>query len=174
MQTVEDVLTVPFTVVIDTREQLPFTFQDLRADAKDGRRLLRVPTACCSLATGDYSLAGLENQLAIERKSLVDLFATLGSRRERFQRELERLATYPFAAVVIEADWATIIRHPPERSRLLPKTVFRSVIAWQLRYPRVHWWTCPNRGFAEVTTFRLLERFWKQHHHLHHKEKLYA
>src|SRR5581483_2134770 len=103
------------------------------------------------------------NQLAVERKSLADLFHTLGQGRDRFQRELGRLAKYDFAAIVIEADWSTIIMDPPKRSRLLPKTIFRSVIAWQLRYPRIHWWTCPNRQFAEVTTFRLLERFWKCH-----------
>jgi hypothetical protein len=35
------------------------------------------------------------------------------------------------------------------------------VIAWQQRYPRVHWWLCPGRAFAEVTTYRILERYWR-------------
>jgi ERCC4-type nuclease len=161
MQVAERAITVPFTIVVDTREQLPFRFEELRGDGKDGRCPLFVPISHSPLATGDYSLEGFEDRIAIERKSLADLFATLSQGRRRFQRELERLAGYDFAAVVIEADWRTITCDPPERSRLLPKTVFRSVIAWQLRYPRIHWWTCPNRRFAEIATFRLLERFWK-------------
>ncbi|MDE2097140.1 MAG: ERCC4 domain-containing protein, partial [Patescibacteria group bacterium] len=117
-----------------------------------------------TLKSGDYSLLGFENRIAIERKSLSDLFSTLGQGRDRFHRELERLAAtdYQFAAVVCEADWATVLASPPERSMLRPKTVFRSVIAWQIRYPLVHWWFCPGRAFAEKVTFRLLERFWKE------------
>jgi ERCC4-type nuclease len=152
---------MPFNVVIDMREQLPFSFHELRADAKAGRLPLAVRVTHRTLAAGDYSIEGFEDRVAIERKSLADLFATLSKGRGRFQRELDRLAKCDFAAVVIEADWRTIICDPPKRSRLLPKTVFRSVIAWQLRYPRIQWWTCPNRRFAEIATFRLLERFWK-------------
>jgi hypothetical protein len=70
------------------------------------------------------------------------------------------MAGYQFAAVVIEGDWHTIVRRPPVRSRLNPKTVVASIAAWSQRY-RVHFWTCPNREFAERYTFRLLERFWK-------------
>jgi hypothetical protein len=66
-----------------------------------------------------------------------------------------------FAAVVVEADWEKILKHPPDFSRLNPKTIFRSVIAWQQRYPRVHWWMGPDRRFAEIVTLRILERFLK-------------
>ena len=93
---------------------------------------------------------------------LADLFATLGQDRERFERELTRLAEMTFAAVVVEADWDKILKHPPEFSRLNPKTIFRSVIAWQQRYPRVHWWMGPDRRFAEIVTLRILERFLKE------------
>jgi hypothetical protein len=65
---------------------------------------------------------------------------------------------YQFAAVVIESDWETILRRPPARSRLHPQAVLASVIAWTQRYG-VHFFTCPNRYFAERFTYRLLERF---------------
>jgi ERCC4-type nuclease len=156
-----NVATFPAVVLIDSREQMPFRFTGLRADASDGRRPLAVTTRVETLPTGDYSLEGMSERVAVERKSLTDLFATLGQDRERFERELTRLAEMTFAAVVIEADWLKILKQPPDFSRLNPKTIFRSVIAWQQRFPKVHWWACPDRRFAEVVTLRILERFLK-------------
>jgi ERCC4-type nuclease len=154
-------LTCPFVVVIDTREQLPLTFAGLTADAKDGRRPLVVQTQRGTLSQGDYSILGMERRVAVERKSAGDLFGTLGRHRRRFERELARLQALAFAAVVVEADWAEILTRPPERSRLPPKTVFRSVVAWQQRYRGVHWCFMPGRAAAEAATFRVLERFWR-------------
>jgi ERCC4-type nuclease len=158
-----DRVTLPFTILVDQQEKLPFGFRGLNSDARDGRRELVVPTKAVRLVTGDYSIEGFESRVACERKNASDLFCSLGRGRARFQRELVRLNAMDFAAVVIEADWDEIINRPPERSRLRPKVVFRTVIAWQQRYPRVHWWACPDRRFAEVTVLRVLERFWRDH-----------
>jgi hypothetical protein len=76
--------------------------------------------------------------------------------------ELKRLSEMRAAFVVVEAGWHTILTAPPERSRLLPKTVFRSVIAWQQRYPRVHWWMMEGRRLGEVATLRILQRYWQE------------
>lgn len=149
-----------FTVVIDTREQSPYAFESIRGDANDGYRPIQVLRRMGTLKQGDYSIDGLERQIAVERKSLPDLFGTLSQGRDRFIAELARLAGLEFSAVVVEADWATILNDPPRFSQLCPKTVYRSVIAWQQRFPTVHWWTCPDRAFAEVTTYRILERYW--------------
>lgn len=156
-------LTVPFTIVIDSREQTPFAFAGLRADARQQYRSLVVPTVVRGLGQGDYSIVGHEDRIACERKSLSDLFGTLGQGRERFERELHRLQALEWACVVIEAPWRTILSDPPEHSSLNPKTVFRSVVAWQQRFPGVHWWACEDRRMAEVVTFRVLERWWKDH-----------
>lgn len=158
----DEPLTVPFTVVIDTREQRPFEFAGLTSDARHGRRPLVVPTTVGTLGQGDYSLVGLSDTVAVERKSHADLVGTLSQGRERFERELERLAGLLWAAVVVEADWAQVLAGH-DRSRLNPKTVHRSVIAWQQRYPSIHWWFCTDRRLAEVTTFRILERWWTKH-----------
>lgn len=157
-----DPLVTPFTVVIDTREQRPFTFADLRADAKQGRRPLVVRTQVGTLGQGDYALLGYESMVAVERKSHADLVGTLSSGRDRFERELERLAGLLWAAVVVEADWAQVLAGH-ERSKLNPKTIHRSVIAWQQRYPTVHWWFPGDRRLAEITTFRILERWWTRY-----------
>ena len=50
-------------IIIDTREQAPFTFRHERMGAT---------TEPGTLAVGDYSLAGLEDRVAVERKSLPD------------------------------------------------------------------------------------------------------
>lgn len=160
-------VTCPFTVIIDTREQSPYQFRTFKADAKHKTqsgitRPLYIPVEIATLKTADYSVKGFETEIAIERKSLTDLFGTLGSGRERFERELERLSEFKVAHVVIEADWKTILESPPERTKLSPKSVFRSINAWEQEFPTIHWQFMWIRAIAEHKTFRILERFWNQ------------
>lgn len=69
-------------IIIDTREQTPFDFGKFEC-----------PVVTDTLATGDYSLTGLEDRVAAERNSLDDLLGCLiGEGRERFERELVRAA----------------------------------------------------------------------------------
>ncbi len=148
-----------FVILIDSREQLPYRFADL-TKARGGSPLI-VPTRRGTLASGDYAIVDRGDDMAVERKSLGDLFQSIGQERGRFEREIQRLSAMRYAAVVVEADWETICSSPPEQTRLTPKTIYRTVLAWQLAYPSVHWWMCPGRRFAEWTTYRLLERYWR-------------
>lgn len=150
-------------VVCDTREQIPFTFEGLSCDQADGGGPLTVPTVRRALASGDYSLAGFEGRVAVERKNLADLYGTLGRGRDRFERELARLSAFEFAAVVVEASWPEICSDPPPHTQLAAKTVFRSIVAWSVRYTQIHWFPAGPRRLAEVTAFRLLERFLREH-----------
>lgn len=154
---------LPFTLAIDTREQSPFTFAGILADARDGGGPLVVTTERTTITTGDYSIVGLLDSVAIERKSLSDLFSTIGQGRGRFVRELARLNALTLcAAIVVEADWrAVLFPTMPRHSQLTPKTVTRSVIAWQQQYRNVAWWFCCDRRHAEIVTLRVLERAWK-------------
>jgi hypothetical protein len=52
-------LVTPFVVITDTREQAPYAFTGLHADAAQGRRPLLVRTVTRGLPAGDYSLEGL-------------------------------------------------------------------------------------------------------------------
>ena len=140
-----------FCIVVDTREQAPYTFKSVEPSPE---------VIAGTLRTGDYSLVGYEDQVVVERKSLIDAFGSFGRGRQRFEKALQRMAEMKFAAVVIESDWLHILRHPPSRSKLNPRTVYASIIAWQQRYG-VHFWPCVNRAFAEKTTYRILERFHK-------------
>lgn len=158
----------PFTLTIDTREQSPFQFKSFRADAKHARTVkglkiipdLFIPTITQGLPTGDYSIQGHESSIAIERKSLNDLYGTLGGGRERFERELVRLSQMKVAHIVVEADWMAVLTCPPDRTKLNPKSVFRSINAWEQEFPTIHWQFMGNRELAEHKTFRILERYW--------------
>lgn len=152
----------PGTILIDSREQHFYTFREIPKDRTEGGGTWQVLTKTVGLASGDYSLHGFADKIAVERKSLADLFSTIGQGRDRFERELERLDAMEFAAVVVEAEWSSIINEPPRHSNLTAKTIFRSVLAWQQRYPRCHWLFVPGREMGERTTFRILERFMKE------------
>lgn len=148
-----------FTVAVDTREQHPWSFLGFKCDSPHAGRDLIIPTCQKALKTGDYSIIGMEDEIAIERKSLQDLYSTLGQSRDRFIRELERMKEMEFAALVIEADWTVVCNCPPEHSKLHPKTVFRSLIAFAQRY-KVHVYPCKTRHLAERVAFRILQRYW--------------
>jgi DNA excision repair protein ERCC-4 len=137
----------------------PYTFAQPLTGARN--RTFTVQTTVAGLTSGDYSLVGYERRVAVERKGLSDLYSTLGGGRARFVRELQRLATYDFAAVVVEAELSVALASPPARSRLNPRSVFASVVAWQQRFPHVHWWFCPGRDVAEAVTIRMLDRYWR-------------
>lgn len=157
----------PFTVIVDTREQAPWSFQNLRADSSQKYRPLVVFTERKGLESGDYTIKGYEDQFSIERKSLADAFSTFTVDRERFERELERLNKMRFAVIIVEAGFDTIIAGPERLDRsdrqrqVIGKTVFRSILAWQQRFSRVHWCLMPGRQFAEHTAFRHMQRFWE-------------
>lgn len=156
------VIRFPVPVLIDQREKLPYEFTGLRADKSEGGHPLLIGWRTCHLETGDYTLEGCVGRVAVERKSLEDLYGTLGQHRERFEAELYRLNLIECACVIVEAEWSRILYDPPVHSQLRPKTVSRSVIAWQQRFPRVHWWMVPDRRHGEAWTFQVLRRFLKE------------
>ncbi len=82
-------------VVVDSREQTPWTFT--------------VPTVVAGLPVGDYSVAGHETELAIERKTLSDFISSVTWERPRFWRELEKLAAYRHGAVIVEASVSDVL-----------------------------------------------------------------
>lgn len=138
-------------IIVDTREQLPFDFSSINPTPQTTREYL---------PTGDYSLVGFETKICVERKSVNDLYCSCGKNRERFEREIVRMADFQYAAIVCEGDWQTILRDPPIFSKLNSKSLVASLLAWQQRYG-VHFWPCPNRLFAEKITFRILDRYYR-------------
>jgi DNA excision repair protein ERCC-4 len=146
----------PFTIAVDTREQLPFEFENILAAGK----LVLVSTQQATLASGDYSIVGHEEAVAVERKTLADLYGTLTAGRDRFERELERLASYEFSAVVVEADWHQIVDGPLFVMRAKPASIVGTIHAWQQRFPKTHWLPAGSRPLAEQATYGVLRRYW--------------
>lgn len=136
-------------IITDTRESNPWTFSTV----------VPMPDIVYrGLKTGDYSIDGFEDRITVERKSLPDLFGSCGIYRDRFEAEFERMLSFEYAALVIEADLHTIIKAPPEYSAMNPKAVFHTLISWSMKY-HVYIWACPNRIFAEKTCYYLFEFF---------------
>jgi len=158
----DDPLDTPFTVIFDYRERRPFRFANIRSSKRHGGKFVRVHTQPGYLMTADYSIAGLTDRIGIERKSKDDLFDTMGRGRDRFRREFERLSEMEFAAVVIESSLLEIVERPPLHSRVSAASVVNTIVSWQQRYP-VHWWFTDTRRYAEIVTFRILERFYHEH-----------
>jgi ERCC4-type nuclease len=117
-----------------------------------------VNTAVQTLDAGDYSIIGREHEIRIERKSPGDLFQTLTHGRDRFERELERLAVFPFSCVIVEGEFRDLVTNPP--SKMLPRSFVGSLVALTTRY-RSMWYFAGDRRFAELLAFRLLERWHK-------------
>lgn len=116
------------TVLTDTREQRPWSLDPSR-----------FRTERTTLRTGDYTIAGLEDRFAIERKSLGDFVGTVIGDWIRFRKELYRLAAFDFAAVVVEADLADVFAHRYE-SEANPESVIGRANAIYLDHGVPVWW----------------------------------
>jgi ERCC4-type nuclease len=143
-----------FTIIIDTREQQPYTFQNIKPEPPE--------TIIQGLTTGDYSVAGLESRICVERKSMADLFGSVGKGRARFECEMERMNKFDYAALVIESDLSSIFVNPPVRSKMNPKAVFRTIISWSQRY-NVYIWPMWNRDAAERVTYLILKKYYDEY-----------
>lgn len=80
-----------FTVISDSREQLPLEFDSPNIESVKIQKL----------DTGDYTIENLESILCIERKgSLVEFYRNCTQRR--FDDELKRMLTYKYRFLVLE------------------------------------------------------------------------
>lgn len=144
------------TIIQDTREQLPLAFPEAK---------VRVAT----LATGDYSLEHFEDKVTIERKSLPDLLGSLGSDRDRFMRETQRMQAYDYAAVVIESSMQ-VLAGGNWRSGITPQSVMGSLQALSAKHG-IHVFLADNRELAARTVEGLLFHFLRKQYELHERLK---
>jgi len=108
-------------IVVDTREQLPLVFTRLESETG-------------SLSTGDYSFAGGETFMCVERKSVADLVACcVGVERNRFERELHRMRGFRFKRLLVVGNPDEINAHQ-YRSRIEPECVMATLAALEVRY----------------------------------------
>lgn len=101
---------------VDTREQN-------RADVAP------CPWRLATLPTGDYGIVAMPHLAAVERKSEADFLACVGVERERFDREVIRLLSYPVRALVVESTWERI-EAGNYRSKVTSSAALGSLIGW--------------------------------------------
>ena len=87
-----------FTIIVDTREQQPWTFE-------------HYTTAHRKLDAGDYSIEGLENIVAIERKKSVSEFAN-NVTESRFKDVVDRLSQIKYSFLLLEFNLEDILIYP--------------------------------------------------------------
>jgi len=137
-------------ILIDSREQAPYAFQ----------RYEGVTVETATLQTGDYSLAGLQDRIALERKSIDDLTVTLTKGRERFERECERGRGFDYFGLIIEASLEDVRGHKYQ-SQMTPQSLLQSLAAFSVRYGlHVHW--CGNRAGGEYMTHAVLSKYLRE------------
>lgn len=136
-------------IIVDSREQAAWSWEGVK-------------TVVQALPSGDYSLKGYEDKIALERKSLGDYRACCGPERGRFEAELERLSLFPFAAVLVEAPYAALwqpSRWSTGQRTISPASLASSAAAWSLRFCPVFF--CGSRDLARDFGLRLLKLWFK-------------
>jgi len=147
------------TILRDTREQRPWTFDSCGVETRD-----------VTLSTGDYAVPArcrrdpgtdtYHPEFAVERKSPHDFLTTLTWNRDRFVAELERAAewTRPLP-VVVETSWESLLRGrgPAAWRDVHPNQIVGTVSAWTRCY-NVDFRFTENRRRAERCAFLLLVR----------------
>lgn len=131
------------TLIIDTREQRPLTFEHLASQRG-------------TLHSGDYSVKGFEPHFAIERKSVADLCQSVTRGRERFERELHRLRGFDFARLLIVGTISELRLRAAD-----PKAVVASLSAFEARWRVPVVWEA-DPGVAAYLVERWAWFWWKE------------
>ena len=133
-------------IIIDSREQKPYSFEN--------------ETIAGALMTGDYSIDGLQDHIAIERKELNDLISCLSKGRDRFERELQRGKGLDYFCLIIEASLQDIAQGA-YKSQMAPRAAIQSLMAFSVRY-RLPIFFCGNREYGQRITESLLQKYCRE------------
>ena len=145
-------------ILIDTREQEGFSFDPVVADVE--RKALHA---------GDYSLTGLVDRVAVERKSLDDFASTVIHGRARFSLELKKLRAMEAACVVVEGSLADVLAGR-YRGGAHPHSVFGAAVS-VIVDAGVPVFFCSDRQIACKFTQEYLLRFWRNNREIIHDPK---
>ena len=145
-----------FTIIRDTREQIPWEFHYEHTVAEE----------IGTLKTGDYAVKGLEDKLCIERKGCIEEFANnLGREFTRFSKELIRMDKYPHAFIVCEFPLKDLIEYPfhnhnarlQQIAKIGGKYLLKQIMEIQLDH-KVKIMFCSNRFYAQQLALSLMKR----------------
>lgn len=141
-----------FTIIVDTREQQPWTFDNYA-------------TAKRKLDTGDYSVAGLEHLIGIERKKSVSEFAN-NIVEKRFEDVVDRLSKLKYPFILFEFDLKDVLVYPigstvPKRMwnniKISPAFIMKNIIELQILH-KINVFFCGSPSAAEKMAEYLLKK----------------
>lgn len=93
-----------FTIIIDTRETIPWDFSFYERCSGIVNR---------KLDTGDYSIEGLEHLVTIERKrTTAEIANNIGADGKRFRAELERMTKFKYKYILCEFSMEMVLSFP--------------------------------------------------------------
>jgi len=129
-------------IIVDTREQKPYDFG-------------AILTEKCCLRAGDYSIQGLEQSIAVERKTVDDFVSSIIHERERFFAELSLLQAYDHACIVVESNLTDILA-ARYHSKTHPSSVLGTIVSIHLRFG-IPVFLCDDRAGGQIFTLRYLK-----------------
>lgn len=139
-------------ILMDSREQSPFLFDHPRYEG--------VPVKTIGLPTGDYSIEGFEDRIAVERKSMPDLLGSISTGRDRFAREMERSMELEAFMVIVEEPFRNL-GSKDYQSRMNRNAAIQTVISWFSKY-KCPWHFAESREGAEFVSFHFLRHFYER------------
>ena len=110
-------------ITIDTREPWPHPWAEY---FPEGTTLERA-----TLDTGDLTLTALDDGATIERKTVPDFVAAVGSQRERFERELARSRHLAAFCIIVEGDLRDVCT---QARGVSIASIYGTVAAWNPRF----------------------------------------
>lgn len=149
-----------FTIVVDTREQKPWNFE-------------HYATANHKLDTGDYSIEGLENVLAIERKRNVAEFAN-NITEKRFKDVIERLAKFPHKFILFEFDLNKVMSYPIgsdipkklwDKIKITPSFILRNITELQIDH-NIDIIFCGDSSNAEIIALSIMKKIYRKYNNV--------
>lgn len=114
-------------VVVDSREQLPY-------------KLAKIVKVVKKLDFGDYSIAGFENQISIERKSQDDFYGSIvntkknNNARDRFTQMLIRMQVAEFKGLLIDCEEAELLTPELSYSDVNANSVYGTLISLEVKF----------------------------------------
>lgn len=136
----------PMIIITDKEKTSPFTFE------KEQYQIAFNEVS--SLAFGDYSLKGLENEICIITKNLEELITTLEKEKAAYWEQAKR---FKFCAFVLECSLLNIGGHEYKQN-IKPQFVMEQLNNLAIKYG-IHIFYCGSKQAAEYTTYNLLETY---------------
>lgn len=152
-----------FDIIVDTREQQPWTFANVNGDIID-------KIIYHKLDTGDYTIAGFEETLCIERKKSVAELAN-NITDSRFDHELSRMYEFRHKFLLLEFDYYNIDTYPigsdiPKRLhkdiKITGPYILKKLSEIAIQYD-IHVIPCGNTSYAEMVAISLMKRIYERY-----------